>query len=88
MYVSLAQGEVPLTCWGMIGMYEPRSIQSEDKDRLIDDKVAKLGNGRNTVREYCFGGENSLSSAANSVSSAKNSVSLLWHTNNRLRGTH
>ena len=30
----------------------------------------------------------SLSFGANSVSSAKNSVSSLWHTNNRLRGTH
>ena len=30
----------------------------------------------------------SLSFTANSVSSAKNSVSSLWHTNNRLRGTH
>ena len=39
-------------------------------------------------REYCFGRENSLSSAANSVSSAKNSVSSAKHTNNRLRGTH
>ena len=39
-------------------------------------------------REYCFGEENSLSFTANSVSSAKNSVSSLWHTNNRLRGTH
>ena len=43
--------------------------------------------------EYCFestvsGGENSMSSAANSVSSASNSVSSIWHTNNRLRGTH
>ena len=39
-------------------------------------------------REYCFGEENSLSFTANSVSSAKGSVSSLWHTNNRLRGTH
>ena len=39
-------------------------------------------------REYCFGGENSLSSAANSVSSARNSVSSLWHINNSLGGTH
>ena len=43
--------------------------------------------------EYCFEStastrENSLSFGANSVSSAKNSVSSLWHTNNRLRGTH
>ena len=46
--------------------------------------------------EYCFESTvsekrthwASLSSAANSVSSAKNSVSSLWHTNNRLRGTH
>ena len=35
-----------------------------------------------------FGRENSLSSAANSVSSARNWVSSLWHTNNRLKGTH
>ena len=40
------------------------------------------------LREHCFGRENSLSSAANSVSSAKNSVSSIWHTNNRLTGTH
>ena len=39
-------------------------------------------------REYCFGEENSLSSAVNSVSSATNSVSSCLHTNNRLRGTH
>ena len=39
-------------------------------------------------REYCLGRENSLSSGANSVSSAQNSVSSLWHTNNRLGGTH
>ena len=39
-------------------------------------------------REYCFGEENSLSFMANSVSSAKDSVSSLWHTNNRMRGTH
>ena len=46
--------------------------------------------------EYCFESTvsekrthwASLSSAANSVSSARNSVSSLWHTNNRLRGTH
>ena len=43
--------------------------------------------------EYCFEStvsekRNSLSFTANSVSSAKNSVSSLWHTNNRLRGTH
>ena len=51
-----------------------------------------LGNGA----EYCFESTvsekrthwASLSSGANSVSSAKNSVSSLWHTNNRLRGTH
>ena len=50
---------------------------------------AKLGNGSGILfREYCFGRENSLSSAANSVSPAKNSVSSLCHTNNRLRGTH
>ena len=47
-----------------------------------------IGNGRNTVSKYCFGRENSLSSAANSVSSAKNSASSLLHTNNRLKGTH
>ena len=39
-------------------------------------------------REYCFGQENSLSSAANSVSSARNSVSSHLHTNNRPKGTH
>ena len=47
--------------------------------------------------EYYFGRDNSLtqssaansvSSARNSVSSARNSVSSLWHTNNRLKGTH
>ena len=42
-------------------------------------------------REYCFGEEDSLSLTefgANSVSSAKNLVSSLWHTKNRLRGSH
>ena len=39
-------------------------------------------------REYCFGGENSLSFGANSVSSGKNSVSSRLHINNRLKGTH
>ena len=46
--------------------------------------------------EYCFESTvsekrtqwASLSFGANSVSSARNSVSLLWQTNNRLRGTH
>ena len=46
------------------------------------------GTGGILFREYCFGGENSLSSAANSVSSARNSVSSSLHTNNRLKGTH
>ena len=46
------------------------------------------GTGGILFREYCFGEENSLSSAANSVSSARNSVSSRLHTNNRLKGTH
>ena len=46
------------------------------------------GTGGILFREYCFGEENSLSSAANSVSSARNSVSSRLHTNNRPRGTH
>ena len=48
----------------------------------------KWGTGGILFREYCFGGENSLSSATNSVSSARNSVSSHLHTNNRLKGTH
>ena len=32
-------------------------------------------------QEYCFGRENSPSSAANSVTPAKNSVSSLWNKN-------
>ena len=39
-------------------------------------------------REYCFGRENSLSSAANSVSSAKKLGEFALAHNNRLRGTH
>ena len=42
-------------------------------------------------REYFFGEENSLSLTqvgVNEVSSANFSVSSLWHSNNRLRGTH
>ena len=39
-------------------------------------------------RDYWFGRENSLSSAATLVSSAKSSVSLLWHTTKWPRGTH
>ena len=46
------------------------------------------GTGGILFREYCFGRENSLSSAANSVSSARNSVSSCLPTNNRLKGTH
>ena len=46
------------------------------------------GTGGILFREYCFGEENSLSSAANSVSSARNSVSSRLHTNNRPKGTH
>ena len=46
------------------------------------------GMGGILFREYCFGEENSLSSAANSVSSARNSVSSRLHTNNRPKGTH
>ena len=48
----------------------------------------KWGTGGILFQEYCFGRENSLSSAANSVSSARNSVSSRLHTNNRLKGTH
>ena len=44
------------------------------------------GTGGILFREYCFGEENSLSSAANSVSSARNSVSSRLHTNNRPKG--
>ena len=55
-------------------------------------KSAQIGVFQETggilFREYCFGGENSLSSAANSVSSARNSVSSRLHANNRLKGTH
>ena len=47
-----------------------------------------LETGGILFREYCFGGENSLSSSPNSVSSVGNSVSSLSHTKNRLRGTH
>ena len=39
-------------------------------------------------REYCFGRENSLSSAANSVSSAKKTRWVRFGTKNRLRRTH
>ena len=48
--------------------------------------LALLGNDcfESTVSEE----ENSLSSVTNSMSSARNSVSSLWHTNNRLKGTH
>ena len=46
------------------------------------------GTGGILFREYCFGEENSLSSAANSVSSARNSVSSPLHTNNKPKGTH
>ena len=54
----------------------------------LGSQVFQSWSGGILFREYCFGRENSPSSAANSVSSAKNSVSSLWHTNNRLRGTH
>ena len=47
-----------------------------------------LESGGILFREYCFGGENSLSSAANSASSARNSVSSHLHTNHRMKGTH
>ena len=50
--------------------------------------VVVWGTGGILFREYCFGEENSLSSAANSVSSARNSVLSRLHTNNRLKGTH
>ena len=39
--------------------------------------VVKEGMGGILFREYCFGRENSLSSAANSVSSARTSASAL-----------
>ena len=46
--------------------------------------------GRMLFGEHCnnFGRKNAVSSEAILVSSASNSVSSLWHTNNRLRGTH
>ena len=57
--------------------------------RLVSLKTDDFwGTGGILFREYCFGEENSLSSAANSVSSARNSVSSRLHTNNRPKGTH
>ena len=54
-----------------------------------------LETGRILFREYCFGEENSLSLtefwgklSELCEKKKKNSVSSLWHTNNRLRGTH
>ena len=54
----------------------------------VSKKTPTWGTGGILFREYCFGEENSLSSAANSVSSARNSVSSRLHTNNRPKGTH
>ena len=47
--------------------------------------IMPISHGGMLFREYCFGRETSLSSAANLVSSERSSV---WHTNKRLRGTH
>ena len=55
----------------------------------INDKdVNQREKGGILLREHCFEEGNSLSSAPNSVSSKSNSVTALWHTNNRLQGTH
>ena len=70
----------------------PRSSLLREKLRFRWQAPTFLGNGSGILfREYCFGEKNSLSLSefwANSVSSAKNSVSSLWHTDNKLRGTH
>ena len=74
--------------WSMDGSSQISMIRNQDVGQNFWSKHLRYGTGGILFREYCFGRENSLSSAANSVSSAKNSVSLLWHTNNRLKGTH
>ena len=61
--------------------------QKGEAEGICRDISLFLVTGGILFREYCFGEENSLSSAANSVSSARNSVSSLLHTNNRPKGT-
>ena len=63
-------------------------LKDECQRKISTNNFAAYLTGGILFREYCFGRENSLSSAANSVSSASNSVSSLWHTNTRPRGTH
>ena len=54
---------------------EKKKINKEGKSQTNWEKGGRM------FQEYCFGRENLVSSAANSVS-------LLWQTNDRLRGTH
>ena len=77
---------------------QPPQIQSPSVGTMEESKIIYAARAMNSetiwgtggilFREYCFGEENSLSSAANSVSSARNSVSSRLHTNNRPKGTH
>ena len=76
-----------------LGDRDRKKHDNQRRDRILHSFSARKSRKR---AEYCFESTvsekrthwASVSFRANSVSSAKNSVSSLWHTNNRLRGTH
>ena len=73
-----------------MSLMNPSTLEIVDLFGFTEVTLVKHASGTGGIlfREYCFGEENSLSSAANSVSSARNSVSSRLHTNNRPKGTH
>ena len=80
-----APSAVPSACPGLgVG---PGTFNHMSAAALFPKERGVEETGGILFREYCFGRENSLSSAANSVSSARNSVSSRLHTNNRLKRT-